>query len=73
MTGYRVITTVAELDDVPVGAVLIDDRGQGDAWQKRSRIAGRPFARVGSDVYLDAAALLAFAPLLLVYVPEASE
>ena len=73
MSAHREITTVAELDKVPVGAVLIDSRGQGDAWQKRSRIAGRPFARVGSEVHVNPGALLEFAPLLLVYVPEASE
>jgi len=64
------ITTIEQLDALPVGAVLVDSNGQGDAWQKRTAIAACPFARVGSSDFHTAAALLDFAPLLLAYVPE---
>lgn len=65
------ITTAAELVALPRGAVVIDMGG--DAWQKRSPAAGRPFAMVGDDTYRTASQVLIFAPLRLVWTPEQTD
>jgi hypothetical protein len=65
------LTTAAELVALPRGAVVIDMGG--DAWQKRSAVAGRPFAQVGDDTYRTAGQVLVFAPLTLVWTPEQTD
>ena len=69
----RVVTTVAELDALPLGSVVLD--ADGDVWQMRERglIPGSEWACTERAIPMSTGAALAnapFAPFRVLYEPE---
>jgi hypothetical protein len=72
-TRTRVVTTVAELDALPLGSVVLD--ADGDVWQMRERglIPGSEWACTERAIPMSTGAALAnapFAPFRVLYEPE---